>query len=298
MDKTIPYIGQYLSLLSAIIWAFAVILLKKSGERVHPIALNLFKTLLGFVLFLPTIWIFNKTLIPQVSYNNYLMFILSGVIGMGIGDVLFLKSLNRIGAGLSAIVSCMYSPFTITLSVIWLKETLTLLQILGVLLIVVAVLTTINLKNREQISRRELLIGILWGVLGIAATAIGIVMIKPLLGQTPLLWAIEIRMFGGLIGIIIITLLHPSRRRIISSLFSSQGLWYKVGGSFLGAYLVMLLWLAGMKFTQVSIASALNQTSSVFIFVFASIFLKEAINLQRILALILAVSGVLLVILG
>jgi drug/metabolite transporter (DMT)-like permease len=60
----------------------------------------------------------------------------------------------------------------------------------------------------------------------------------------------------------------------------------------------MLVWLAGMKFTQASIAAALNQTSTIFLFVFASLFLHEPITPRRILAIALAVCGALLVIIG
>jgi len=298
MDVTIPYFGQVLALLVAVIWAFAVILFKKSGETVHPIALTLFKNLLALILFLPTMWLFKQPLVRQIPGNEYLLFLISGVIGMGIADMLFFKSLNLIGAGLSAIVTCIYSPFIIGLSVLWLGERLSFLQIIGVVLIVSAVSLTIRIKLMGKISRRDLLWGILWGVLSTAATAVGIVMIKPLLGHTPILWATEIRLFSGFITLVLITLFHPARRRIITSLFSSRSFGYTVAGSFVGTYLALTIWLAGMKYTQASIAAALNQTSSIFVFIFAALILKEPITLRRTVAIILAVSGAFLVFLG
>ncbi|MCK4352076.1 DMT family transporter [candidate division WOR-3 bacterium] len=298
MNETIPYFGQFLSLLAALIWAFAVILFKKSGETVHPLALNLFKNLLATVLFLPTMWIFNIAIIRQVPYNTYFLLILSGILGVGISDTLFLKSLNRIGAGLSAIVDCMYSPFIIGLSVIWLKESLTILQIIGALLIISAALSTIYIKKIGKISRKDLLIGIFWGVSAMAIQAVSIVMIKPLLEQNPLLWTTEIRLLGGVVFLIFITLFYPSRHKIISSLFSTRSLGYTISGSFIGTYLTMFIWLAGMRFTQASISSVLNQTSSIFIFILATIFLKEPITLRRIIAIALALSGAIFVVLG
>ena len=298
MNETIPYLGEILSLLAAITWAFAVILFKKSGETVHPVALNIFKNLLGMVLFLPTLWFFGQPLVRQVPLGEYSLLMLSGVLGIGIGDTLFFKSLNRIGAGLSAIVVCMYSPFIIGLSVIWLGERLTIFQAIGALIIISAVLLTTRAKHGEKVSRVDLLFGIIWGVLATAAMAVGIVMIKPLLGKSPVLWSIEIRLIGGMVSLTLITLFHPSRRKIISSLLSARNWIYTVGGSFVGTYLAMLVWLAGMKFTQASIASALNQTSTVFVFVFAAIFLHEPITLRRTAAILLAVSGACLIFLG
>ncbi len=298
MNETIPYLGQMLSLVAAITWASAVILFKKSGETVHPVALNIFKSLLATALFLPTLWLFGESLTRQVPPGEYLLLISSGMLGIGIGDTLFFKSLNRIGAGLSAIVVCMYSPFIIILSVIWLGERITIFQGFGALIIISAVLLTTQAKHGQKIQRVDLLFGILWGVLATAAMAVGIVMIKPLLGRSPVLWSIEIRLIGGMVSLIIITLFHPSRRKVLSSLFSARSWIYTLSGSFVGTYLAMLAWLAGMKFTQASIASALNQTSTIFVFAFAAIFLHEPITLRRMAAILLAVSGISLIFLS
>jgi drug/metabolite transporter (DMT)-like permease len=54
----------------------------------------------------------------------------------------------------------------------------------------------------------------------------------------------------------------------------------------------------GMKYTQASIAAALNQSNNVFIFILAALFLKEPINQQRLVGIILAVTGSFLVIFG
>jgi drug/metabolite transporter (DMT)-like permease len=55
------------------------------------------------------------------------------------------------------------------------------------------------------------------------------------------------------------------------------------------------VWIAGMKHTQASIASALNQMSTIFIFVLAAIFLKEKVTRTKLLAVVLAMLGALLV---
>ncbi|MDD5528415.1 MAG: DMT family transporter [bacterium] len=298
MNLSIPYLGETLAFITAIVWAFAVILFKKSSETVHPIALNLFKNTLAFILFIPTMLLFKESLFRAVPFNEYLLLIFSGFIGIGIGDTLFFASLSIIGAGLSSIVSCVYCPVIIAMSIIWLKETLSFLQVIGIILIIVAMLLTINWKEKLQITRKKLLLGISLGILADIAMAAGVVMIKPLLVRSPLLWATEIRLIGGLLGLIIILLILPSRYKIISSLFISKGWKYTIISSFLGAYIAMVTWLAGMKFTQVSIASALNQTSNIFIFLFAALLLKEPVTLQRIIAIILAVSGSLMAALG
>jgi drug/metabolite transporter (DMT)-like permease len=293
-----PYLGQTLALISAVAWAFAVILFKKSGETVHPIALNLFKNFLTMVLLLPTMAILHKVLFRPVQFSEYAIFLISGILGLAIGDTLFFMSLNRIGAGLSAIVGYMYSPSIIILSVLFLKESLTLLQILGVILILSALLSTTQIKLPENLSRKKLLIGILWGVLSAVATAIGVVLMKPMLGKTPLLWATEIRLFAGFFGLLLVTLFLPNRKKIINSLFTKKGLGYTIGGTIVGTYISIVVWLGGMKYTQASIAAPLNQVSNLFVFVFAALFLKEPITIRRFLAIIIAFLGAFLVFFG
>ncbi len=298
MPMNFPYLGQTLALLCAVFWAIAVIFFKKSGETVHPIGLNLFKNLLAMILIIPTMMVFRETFFRPIPFSEYAIFLISGILGMAIGDTLFFMSLNRIGAGLTAIVGYMYSPSIILFSVLFLKESLNLLQIVGVILILSALLSTTQIKLPKNLSRKGLLIGLLWGTLASIATAIGIVLIKPMLGKTPLLWATEIRLLAGFISLSIITLFLPSRKRIITSIFTTKGFGYTIGGSFFGAYLALIVWIGGMKYTQASVAAPLNQISNIIVFILAAMILKEPITFRRILAVIIAFGGAILVFLG
>jgi drug/metabolite transporter (DMT)-like permease len=291
----IPYLGETTALLAALAWAFAVIFFKKSGETVHPIALNLFKDILAAVLIIPTMYLMGQTLTHQASANDYLLLFVSGAVGIGVSDTLFFQCLNRLGAGLTAIVDCLYSPFIIGLSMVWLGESLTAGQIFGVVLIISAVLTVTSKKVNSHVSRRDVLWGMTFGVLAMATTAIGIVMIKPLLNRSPLFWVAEVRLAAGILMLMIFLALHPRRRSIISSIGSVRQWGYTFSGSFIGAYMAMLLWVAGMKFTQASIAAALNQSTNIFIFILAALFLKEPITRLRLVGIILGVGGSLLV---
>ena len=165
-------------------------------------------------------------------------------------------------------------------------------------MIVSAVLTTAQRKSRGKIQPRDLLLGIIFGVVAMACMAVGIVMIKPLLNRSPLLWATEVRLWGGVFILGPLIILHPQRQQIVTSVFSAKSWGYTITGSFLGAYVAMILWLTGFKYTQASTASALNQTSNIFLFIFAALFLKEMINYQRIIALILGVAGAFIVTFG
>ncbi len=293
--NNIPYLGETMALGAAVAWGFAVILFKKSGESVHPVALNLFKNILAFVLFIPTMYLMGQTLTYPASNEEYWLLIISGILGIGLSDTLFFMCLNRLGAGLTAIIDCLYSPFIIGLSIMWLGESLTAWQIVGAVMIISAVLTATRMNSTAQISRRNATMGLIFGTLAMATMAVGIVMIKPLLNKSPILWVTEIRLAAGIAVLLLILLLHPRRRKIIASIGAVRQWGYTLSGSFVGAYLAMMMWIAGMKFTQASIAAALNQSSNIFIFILAAWFLKEPIDRQRVIGIVLAVAGSLLV---
>jgi drug/metabolite transporter (DMT)-like permease len=298
MNIHFPYMGQVFSLLCAIIWALAVILFKKSGEKVHPIALNLFKNSLALVLFAITLVIFGESIIRDVPLRQYALLLLSGVLGLGISDTSLLKSLNLLGAGFWAILACLWAPAIIVLSYIFLGERMSLLQLFGVLLIIVAILIVSTKKANLHIPKENLLKGILWGILAVASGAVGIVIIKRLLEQSPVLWVTEIRLIGGIVTLLFILLFNPRRGKIMATLKTPQSWGYTIGGSLTGAYLAMLVWLIGMKYTEASIASTLNQTNNIFIFIFAWLLLKEPITHRRLISIILGVAGAFVVTFG
>ena len=295
MPLTNIQLGQTLALFTALAWGFAVILFKKSGETVHPIALNVFKNFLAVVLLIPTIPLFGETLFYDAPRNNYLLLLASGALGIGISDTLFFMCLNRLGAGLTAIIDCLYSPFIIIMSIIWLGESLTLFQVIGAVMIISAVLTAVNRKGVPGLKRRDLWIGVGYGTLAMATNALGLIMIKRVLEQSPLFWVTEVRIFGGLLVLLLVLLFNPHRNKIIGSLRLTGGWKYTISGSFIGTYIAMVLWLGGMQLERASITAALNQTSSIFVFIFAWLILKEKITIPKIIGIILAVGGVMLI---
>ena len=290
--------GEIYALATAMTWAFAVILFKKSGERVHPIGLNQFKDILAIVLLIPTMLVLSRPFFPHVPVTDYLILLVSGALGIGVADTLFFHSLNILGAGRSSIVDCLYSPFIIVLSVLWLGESLSITQGLGTALIISAVLAIAGEKDIRSIDRRHLALGVFLGAMAMATMAVGIVMAKPVLDRDELLWVTLVRLIGGVLTLTVLLLTHPDRITIVRSIASVGHRTYTFTGSFLGGYLSMIIWLAGMKYTQASTAAALNQTSNIFIFIFAAIFLKERITLVRAGAIGLGITGAIMVGIG
>ena len=132
--------GEFYSLLAALFWAGSVILFKGVGESVGPVALNLAKNCIALVLFLLTALLLTGGW-PHVRETKDLwLLLISGVLGIGISDTLFLFALNQLGASRTALVDSMYSPFVILVSFSYLDERLRFLDAVGAALIVSSVL--------------------------------------------------------------------------------------------------------------------------------------------------------------
>jgi drug/metabolite transporter (DMT)-like permease len=291
----LPFLGEGLSLLAALFWAGAIVLFRVVGRDIHPLAVNLFKNALAVVLLSTTVIVLGQPLVPALPIRVYAVFFLSGLLGIAVADTLVLVSLNKLGAEIFAIIDCGYSPFVIGLSFLFLGERLSFLQLLGAGLIVLAVLLVGRIKADAQIPRRDLLAGIAVGLASVLFMAAGIVMVKPWLSATPLLWSSLMRMVGGTIGVGLVVLVHPRRAILLRPLRSTRMLKLLVPASVLATYLSNLCWLGGMARTAASVASVLNQMSTIFIFVLAAIFLKERITPLKLAAVILAFAGAILV---
>lgn len=299
MTVPVPYFGEMLALGSAMGWAFAVILFRTAGTRVGPLALNLFKNVFALALYPPTMLLLGMALLPDRPPVDYLLLLLSGVLGMGLSDTLFLAALNRLGAGLLAIVSTLYAPTVVGLSMIFLGERLAWLQGAGVVLIVGALLLVTRVKRRPgELETRDLLVGILFSVLATLAMASSVVMVKPVLERSPIIWATMVRLAGGLLFLGPVFVLRRDRKRMLRPLTDRWVLKRLVPASFVGTYLTLLLLLGSLKFALASTATVLNQLSNLFIFVFAALLLREPVTRIRVAGILLGVIGAVLVTFG
>jgi drug/metabolite transporter (DMT)-like permease len=287
--------GEISALTCALLWAFAVILFRRSGESVPPIALNLFRVSLSSLLFLLTLAVTGKGFFRQAPLVDYLILMASGIIAIAISDTLFHMCLNRVGAGINAIIDTLYSPFIILFAFVMLGERIGIMQFGGMALIIGGVLTATRVRPPRGIQRATLLAGIGFGVGAMATLAFGIVIAKPVLERSDIIWATSVRQFGSLMVLVPVTLALPQRRRYWAVMKPGPSWKFSLPGTVMGSYLALLFWIAGMKFTQAGTAAILNQTSTIYILVFASLFLKEAFTRRKLVAAMLAVAGIVLV---
>ncbi len=289
-------LGELYALGCALAWAVAVILFKKSGEHLPPFALNLIKTAMVLPLFAVTILFVEGPALPDIPVDHLGVILLSGVLGIAAGDTLYFRGLNAIGASRMAVAQALYSPFVILLSMLWLAERLGSWQFGGVGLVLTGIVLVTWSRERQSVDARALRIGVGWAVLSVFLMALGVVIAKPMLEQHSFLWVVTLRVAAGFLGMLAIAL---ARRQIPALWRAYRGVTHWpaiVAGGIVGTYLSMMMWLAGYKYTQASIAAVLNELAAVFILPLAVIFLRESVHARQAFGVMLALAGVVLVV--
>ncbi len=290
--------GEFYALLTALMWASAVIYLKRSGESIAPFALNVFRVVISTAALLLTLVVVRQDILRPAPLADYLILVASGIIAIAISDTLFLMALNRVGAGIMAIIDCLYAPLVVLFAFMLLGEQLGFWQYAGMVLVITGVLIAARHEPPPGMHAREIVAGSIYGFLSMATVALGIVIAKPVLNRSPVLWATTVRQVGALAVMLPVALALRSRREIFS-LFRPARHWrFSAPATFLGSYFALIFWIAGMKYTLAGAAAILNQTSSVLILVFASLFLKERFTLRKAIASVIAVAGIIMVTLG
>ena len=289
--------GELFALSSAFGWALAVIMMRRVGETLPAFELNLFKNSFGALLLIPTILLFSGPGLPGYSLFELSVVFASGVIGIAIADTWYLRALNLMGAGRTAIVASLFSPFVIFLSTIFLGERMVPWQWFGIFLVISGVLIVTWRVNHSAIDAGNIRKGAIFGVAAIFMMALGIVMVKEILEVRPLLWTMELRLVGGVVGMLVFMLVRGQWQSVKGNFQKPQPWPGIIGASFLAAYLCLILWLAGYKLIDASVASILNETNVVFIILLAWLMLGEKITRRKLAGIGLTVAGVLIMVL-
>ena len=151
-------LGDIYAILTALCWSSAVICFDLAGRVLNSIQISLLKNIVGVSGFVAVLLIQSDPF-PLFTQHEYLILIISGFIGVAMGDILFLASLRRIGSGMSAIISTSYSVSVFILAYIMYQEVISLLAYLGGVLVISGVIIG-TMERPENRTKREIYIGL------------------------------------------------------------------------------------------------------------------------------------------
>jgi len=221
---------------------------------------------------------------------------------MGIGDIFFIYALSQIGANRVAIINCFEPGVIYFFSIIMLGTILTLQQLIGFIVVILSLLIISYEKDYDDIDKKIKIRGLLLQIAAILLSSFGIVLIKPVLSKihnsiSLQLWVTAFRLFPGLIIAWIIFFLQKNNYSdLIVIKKKSSVLWKILLSSGLGTFIALSFWIVGYaNIEKPPVASIIGQTSVIFITFFSWLILKEKISKLRILSMVIAISGVILI---
>ena len=299
MNSIYPYFGEITALTAAIFWSIAVIIFRSASQILSPFLITALKNTIALFLFLVSFLIFDIPLwYSEFSNTDYIKIVISGCLGMGFGDAIFIYALSKIGANRVAIINC-FEPVTIYFfSSIILGTTLSFQQLIGFTIVIFAILIITYEKDNDDICSKVKKKGTMLQIVAVLLSSFGIVLIKPVLSKVDnliyvQLWVTVFRLFPGFIIAWLIFLFQKNKLTLLTPLKNIKLLGIIILSSGLGTFMALSFWILGYANIQKPpIASIIGQTSTIFIIILSWLFLKEKISKLRLLSILFAMIGV------
>lgn len=283
-------VGEIAALSTALCWAVAARMFRILGASFSPLALNFWKGLAAIAILL----VITEFVLPPVALSQtaVLWLLLSGVIGIGLGDTFFFQALNKLGDSQSILIAETLAPiFTALLAMAWIAEWLTWQQWIGIALVLFSVDMVIKLQKRDETKVFELS-GYVYAGLAALCQAVGAVISRDVLTSTGVdaFNASQVRLLGGMA--IIVLLMFVTRQRWVPITHDAKRTWlFFAGATVIGTFAALYLQMVAFTYTKAAVVQTLFATSVVLSLVVARV-LGEKVHGKTVLWSILALIGV------
>ena len=130
-------IGELAALGAAICWTISAIMYKEALLKTKPVSANIVRLVCTSIILVAYLAIIGKfgVLMNLPAYAVVLACV-SGIIGLGVGDTLYMMSLKLIGVARAVPITCVYPLFNLLWAVFLVGEPITLSVVIGAVTIV------------------------------------------------------------------------------------------------------------------------------------------------------------------
>ena len=201
-------IGIISAFAAAISWTYACFIWRSQTNKYKSIDINFLKNIIAFIIFLPAFFKMNLF----INTRFIILLLISGVIGIGIGDTFYLKSLQLIGTRRTLSVEAL-SPLLAAFSgTFFINESLFINSWIGILIVTISIIIILKKKislidQNLKLSKDKVDIKVyVYPFLSVFSAVAGGVLSRIVFLESNLspLQTTEIRLLGALIFLIII----------------------------------------------------------------------------------------------
>lgn len=300
MEFINAHLGEIISIFTALFWTITVVSFEYAGKRVGSLAVNFIRLLFGFVFVVLTVLVLTGSMFPIEQPSSVWNFLLiSGLIGLVIGDFFLFQSFVDIGGRISLLIMSSVPIISGILGYFLYQELLTTLELFGILIIIMSIVIVILSKRENNKMHPHIYRGILFAFIGAVAQAVGLVLSKE--GMSSLITnneidkafiATEIRIIAAIVGFIVLISLRKEWNNVFAAFKNKNALLFIILGSFFGPFLGVTSQLLALRYTTLGIHTTISQLNVIMIIPFSIILFKDKVSVIEIIGSITAFIGV------
>ena len=279
------FIGEGAALLAAFLWAAATLMFGQLGKQLSPLVLNMAKgviaiALMGITLVIQNYLTAGTELPAQLPQLSIMLLVLSGALGIGLGDTAYFSAINALGARRALLLETLAPPMTTILAWIFLSERLSLVTIIAITLTLIGVAWVIS-ERVPGTKSEQTTAGVKISLLATFCQAAGAVLSRAALAETNIspLWSSLIRLSAGLVFMALLVAIRPQYLQTVAEGRLTQASWTVAIkplkslkllsavaiAAFFATYLGIWLQQIALKNTVAGVAQALLATSPLFV---------------------------------
>lgn len=287
--------GELAALLTALFWTVTALAFEGATKRVGPLSVNIIRLLIGFLFLSSLTWFQRGMILPvDASAHAWLWLMLSGLVGLMMGDLFLFASYPIIGSRIAMLMMTMAPPLAAILGWLLLNESMSLLSVGGMFLVLFGIALVIW-SRPDGSSKMKLnfpIRGLFYGFMGAVGQAGGLVLSKFGMKDYNPFAATQIRIIAATIGFVILISVLRRWGNVFKALKHKRAMTGITIGSFFGPFLGVSFSLVAIKYTSAGIASTLMSVVPVLIIAPSVILFKQKVSLKEIIGAVISVIGV------
>jgi drug/metabolite transporter (DMT)-like permease len=289
-------LGEIAGLATSFFFASTAFIFTKTGRLLGSQVTNRIRLLFALLyLLILNLILFQSPLPFSAGSSRWIWLSLSGVIGLSLGDAFLFKSYVSVGPRLGSLLLSLAPIFGSIIAWIFFGETLSPLQILGILLALAGIGWVVTSHKEEaNVPRGHTREGVIFGVLAGLGQAMGLVLSKQAMaeGFSPF-QANAIRMLAAVIFMLGWTMVEGQVGSTIETIRQQpKSLWLVALGAMLGPVLGVSASLLAVQHAEIGVASTLMALPPVIVLPISYFMFKEKIGWQGVAGTLLAIIGV------
>lgn len=291
--------GEFVALLSALLWAMASVLLAMGARRLHALPLNLIRCIVSTCFFWALLPFYGGLKALSAIPPGAWLWMAVSVLGLlVVGDTLYFRSLDLAGVSWAMPVASINPLWAVLLAALFLDEPLTGTLLAGAVLVVVGIVLVTRTADPGTVERlaspHQRRTGLLLALAVSGLWGIGQVALKPATAGIHSVVANSVRQPMGMGMLLGLTLLS-GRWRDLGRL-ERRSLLIILIASFVGTGIGTLLFIMAIQMAGAGRTAVLTSTAPIMALPFSVLWLKERPGRWTLVGTILTVIGIALVV--